>query len=118
MAFYYKGHVKCVSLKNRYHQTRPSNANITSDKSLFYPFIVSVNESGGSGNSIDDPYARVCVPKKAKNLNLKVFNLMSGVNETTYLVQHELCEYKCGLNKNKYISKPKWNHNECKCGCK
>ena len=41
---------------------------------------------------------------------------MSGVNETTYLVQHELCEYKCGLNKNKYISKPKWNHNECKCG--
>ena len=38
---------------------------------------------------------------------------MSGVNETTYLVQHELNEYKCGLNKNKYISKPKWNRNEC-----
>ena len=32
-------------------------------------------------------------------MNKKVFNLILGVNETRVLVQHELCEYKCGLNK-------------------
>ena len=32
-------------------------------------------------------------------MNGEVFNSMSGVNETGFLVQHEACECKCGLNK-------------------
>ena len=31
-------------------------------------------------------------------MNVKVFNLMSGAKETIFLVQHESCEFKCGLN--------------------
>ena len=34
---------------------------------------------------VGDPYARVCVPNKVKNMNVKVFNLMSGVNEEKLL---------------------------------
>ena len=30
--------------------------------------------------TIDDSYTRVCVPNKIKYMNVKVFNLMSGVN--------------------------------------
>ena len=33
-------------------------------------------------NNINDPYARVCVPDTVKNLNVKVFNLMSRTNES------------------------------------
>ena len=32
-------------------------------------------------------------------MNVKVFNLISGVNKTKNLVHLELCECKCGLNK-------------------
>ena len=31
-------------------------------------------------------------------MNVKVFNLMSKVNETRFLVQHESCECKYRLN--------------------
>ena len=39
---------------------------------LFYPFPNSVNKCGASCNTIDDPYARVCVPNEV-NMNVKVF---------------------------------------------
>ena len=45
-------------------------------------------------------------------------NLMSKVNKTIFLVQHESCECKCRLNESVSNSKQKWNHNECWCKCK
>ena len=72
--------VKCVSLNNQPCKARPPIVNVNFDKTLFYPFTVSVNKCGGSCNTIDDPYARVCVPRKVKNMNVKIFNLMSEVN--------------------------------------
>ena len=38
-----------------------------------------------SYNNIKDPYAKTCVPDVIKNLNIKVFNLMSRVNETKHI---------------------------------
>ena len=52
----------------------------------FFPFTFSVNKSGGSCNTIDDPYVRVFVLNKVKNVNAKVFSLVSGVNETRFSV--------------------------------
>ena len=65
---------------------------------FYYPFFVSVHKCGGSCDTIDDPYARIWVPGKVKDANVKVFNLVSRVNETWLLVQYELCECKCRLN--------------------
>ena len=72
---------------------------------FFYPFAVSVNKFGGSYNTIDDPHAGVFFPKKIKNINLKVFNLMWRVNETRFILQNESWEGKCGLNESAYNSK-------------
>ena len=44
-------------------------------------------------------------------MNVKVFNLLSAVNETRFLAQHDLCECKCGLNEGVCDSNQKWNHN-------
>ena len=52
-----------------------------------------------------DPYARFFVPNNVKNMNVKVLNLISGVNKTRFIVQHESCECKYGLNKNLFILK-------------
>ena len=51
------------------------------------------------------PFARVCVPNKVTNMNEKVFNLMSWVNETRFFVQHQSCECKCRLNESVNNSK-------------
>ena len=51
---------------------------INSNKTLYYPFTVDVKKYGENCNTINDPYAWVCVPDKVKNMNVKVFNLMSG----------------------------------------
>ena len=47
----------------------------------------------------------MCAPNKGKNMNVKVFNLMSEVNETIFLVQRESCKCNCRLNENVYNSK-------------
>ena len=83
---------KFLSLNNQACQARPTLADINANETLFYPFTVSLNKCGGYCSNIDDPYARVCVPNKVKDMNAKVFNLMSGVNETRFLVQHELLQ--------------------------
>ena len=44
---------------------------------------------------MNDPYARICVPDVVKNLNIKVFNLMSRTNETRHMKWHKTCKCKC-----------------------
>ena len=112
LAFNSKRPIKCLSLNNQPCKDRPLFFYTNSDKTLFYPFT-SVNKSGGSCNTINDLYPRVCVSnKEKKNMNLKVFNLMSGVNETRFLVQHESSSCKCGLKGSVCNSKQKWNHDK------
>ena len=108
----------CI-FKNRPCQDRSTRVNINWNEGLYYPFTVSVSKCDGSCNSIDDPYAKVCVPDKVKGMNVKkVFNLMLRVNDTIFLVHHESCKYKCGLkvyvrmNESVCNSKQKWNHDE------
>ena len=90
----WKGPIKCLTLNNQPCQTRPNPVNINSDETLFYLFTAAVNKCGESYKTINDPHAEVCVPKKVKNMNVKIFDLMSGVNETRCLVQYESCEWK------------------------
>ena len=81
LASNYEGCIKYVSLNNRPCQARPILVNINSIEPVYDPFTVTVNICGGSSNTIDDIYARVYVPDKVQNRNVKVFNLMSRVNE-------------------------------------
>ena len=66
----FQGRLKCVS-SNGLCQTGPRLADTNSYGTLFYPF----KKCGGRYNAIDDPYTRVCVSNKVKNMNAKVFNL-------------------------------------------
>ena len=46
-------------------------------------------------------------------MNEKVFNLVPGVNKTRFLLQHESCKCKFGLNESVCNSKHTWNDDEC-----
>ena len=65
---------------------------------MFYPFSIKVNKFSGSCNNINDPYAKLCVPDTIKNINAKVFNLMSFSNQAKHIEWHETCKWKCRLH--------------------
>ena len=77
-------------MSNQYCQPKPTIVNINSTKPLYYLFTASVDKCGGNCNTVNDPYAGICAPNKVKNMNVKVFNLMTEVYETRFLAQHEL----------------------------
>ena len=50
-------------------------------------------------------------------MNVKLFNLMSEINETRFFIQHESYECKYRLNENVCNSKLKRRRDECCCEC-
>ena len=77
--------LECVSMKNQKCKARLEIVDINSNNPIFYPFSIKINKSNGNCNNINDPYARICVPDTVKDLNVKVFNLMTLTNETRYM---------------------------------
>ena len=79
------GTLKCVSLNNQECKIRPKIIDINNNNPMFYPFSIKVNKCSGNCNNINDPYAKICVPDTVKDLNVRVFNLMSRNNETRHI---------------------------------
>ena len=110
--------LSCISMKNQECKVRPEIVSINSNNPIFYPFSVKVNKCSGNCNNINDPYARICVSDIVKNLNVKVFNLMSRTNETRSIKWHKKCKCICRLNKIICNNKQRWNEDKCRCECK
>ena len=66
LAFNSKGTIKCLSLNTMNHVKLDKHLLVRTLMEIFFPFTTSVNKCGGSCNTIDDLYGRVCVPKKQK----------------------------------------------------
>ena len=58
---------------------------------------------------------KLVFPKIVKNLNVKVFNLVSGTNETRCIEWHETCKCKCRFNSSVCNNKQRWNDDKCRC---
>ena len=69
-------------------------------------------------NTISDPYAKLRVPDTIKNINVKVFNLMSRTNGTRHIEWHKTCKCKCRLDPSVCNNKQKSDEDKCRCGCK
>ena len=107
-----------MSMNNQECKVRPEIVDVSSNSPIFYPFSVKINRCSGNCNSINDPYAKICVPDIAKNLNIKVFNLMSRTNETRSIKLHETCKCICRLNKIVCNNKQRWNKDQCRWECR
>ena len=110
--------LECVSVSYQECNVRPEIININSNEPLFYPNSVKINKCGDSCNNVSNSYARLCVPAFVKNINLKVFNLMSRTNETRYIKLHKTCKCKCRLDASVCNNKQRWNEDKCTCECK
>ena len=112
------GTLNCVSMNNQECKVRPKIVDIKSNSSMFYPFSIKVNKCSGNCNNINDPYAKICVPDIVKDLNVRVFNLISRTNETRHMEWHETCKCICRLDKIICNSKQRWIEDKCRCECK
>ena len=107
-----------ISMNNQACKVWPEIINVNSDEPVFYPFSIKTSKCSGSCNNINDPYAKICVPDAVKDLNVKVFNLMSRTNETRHIKWHETCKCKCRLDASICNNKQHWNNDKWRCECK
>ena len=73
--------LECVLMNNQECKVRPEIITLNTNETLFYSYSIKINKCKGNCNTINDSYAKICVPDNIKNTNVKVFNLMSRTNE-------------------------------------
>ena len=71
-------------------------------------------------NTLTDLSNKVCVPNKTEDLNLSMFNKITGIgiNELKTLTKHILCKCECKFDGRKCNSNQWGNNNKCWCECK
>ena len=64
----------------------------------YYPFLVKLNRCSESCNILNDLSNKVCVPNKTEVLNLSVFIIITGTNESKKLAKHISYKCKCKIH--------------------
>ena len=110
--------LECVSMNNQECRIRSEIINVNTNEPMFYPYSIKINKCKDSCNTINDPYAKICVPDTIKNISFKVFNLMSKTNETRHIEWHKTCKCKCRLDASVCNKKQRLNEDKYRCECK
>ena len=105
--------LSCISMNNQARKIRPEIINVDSNEPVFYPVSIKRSKCSCSCNNSNDSYAKMCVPDVAKDLNVKIFNLMSRTNETRHIKWCEMCKCKCRLDESICDNKQSWNDDTC-----
>ena len=63
----------------------------------------------GSCNTLNSLSNKLLVPNKREDLNIHVFNMITGINQSKILAKH-VCECKCKFDGRKCNSNQKWNN--------
>ena len=78
------------------------------DEFHYYSFMVSIDRR--SCNTIEVPFSTICLPNKIEDVNLKVYNIIKGINQSKKLLKHTSGESKYKLD-------GKRNNDKCRCEC-
>ena len=57
--------------------------------------MIILNKCNANCNVVDDFSTKICLPSETKDVNVKLFNLIKGLNEVKTMVKHVLCDCKC-----------------------
>ena len=95
-------HAKWVSLSNQKFMTQHSLINLhpneCSQEFHYYSFAVKIDRCVRSCNTLNDLCNKVCVLNKTDDLNLSVFNMITGINESKIIIKHISGECKCKVD--------------------
>ena len=84
-----KVQTKCLSLNGKLCIARLNLINLNYVELKNYSFMVSLDKRNGGCNVLSP---KICVPKKTKDINIRVFNLITNKNETKTMTKHVSCE--------------------------
>ena len=110
--------LECVLMNNQKCKIRSEIVSVNTDEPVFYRYSITINKCKSSCSTINNPYAKLCVPEIIKNISAKVFNLISITNETRQIERHKTCKCKCRLDANVCRYKQRLNEDKCRCECK
>ena len=79
---------KCLSLNYGSCVIRPTLIELNPTELNYYPYMVSLDKCNGIRNAVDDLPTKMYVPRKTKDVNVKVFNMIARINEVTTLLKH------------------------------
>ena len=71
--------------------------------------MVKLDKFFGSCNTLNDLSNKACVPNKTEGLNIFVFNMITGENESNILRRDISCECKFIFDRRKSNSDQCWN---------
>ena len=100
-------HTKYVSLSNQKGMIQPTLINLHpneySQEFHYYPFSIKLDRCVGSCYTQNSLSNKVCVPDKTEHLNVSVFSLITGINESKTLTKHISREFKCRFDEKNVI---------------
>ena len=92
-------HTKCVLLSSQKCMIQPTLINLhpneCSQEFHYYAFAVKSDRWVGSCNILNDLSNKVSIPNKTEDLNLSVFNVITGTNKPKTLTKYISCKCKC-----------------------
>ena len=78
-------YTKCIFLSNQKCMIQSNLNNLHPNEYgqelHYYSFAAKLDRCVGSCSTLNDLSNKVCVPNKIEDLNLSVFNLITGINE-------------------------------------
>ena len=90
---YASNHTICVSLKNQQFMIQPTLNNLYPNEYgqglRYYQFADNLDRCIESCNTLNILSNKLCVPDKTEDLNLNVFNMITGIKSVnkTYIMQ-------------------------------
>ena len=105
-------------MSNQACKARPESINVNRNNAVSYPFSIETSKCRGNYNNISDPYVKICVPDVVKDLNVKVFYLISRTNQTRHIKWPKTCRCMCRLDaivcNNKQCEYLDYENSKCK----
>ena len=110
-------HTKFVSLSNQNGAIQTIFINLCpneySHKFHYYSFTVKLDKFFGICNTFNGLSNKVNVLNKNESLNLSVFSMITGINESKTLTKQISCECKSKFDESKCNSNQWWNNGKC-----
>ena len=99
---------KCQFLKDEPFMIIPTLIDMNPNELKYYPFMISLNKCTGSCNVMY--LQKICVPKEAKDIYVKAFNMITKKDEAKAVTKYISCDCKCKFNSTTCNSNQKWNN--------
>ena len=110
-------HAKCMSLSHQRFIIQSTIINLyTNDYSQEFHYC-PLDRCVRSCDTQNDSSNKVCIPNKT-DLNLRVLNMITGINDLKTLTKHISCECKCRFDGRQCNSDHWWNKDKYRCECK